>query len=56
MDSMWVDGAIGAIKVVAFVYDIITYPVYLMIERPWQKKQLSRRTKVCQISLFQYLG
>lgn len=46
MDNMWLDGAIQAIKALAFVCDIITYPVYLLLQRPWDKKQLSRRPKV----------
>ncbi|XP_014282035.1 long-chain-fatty-acid--CoA ligase 4 isoform X3 [Halyomorpha halys] len=45
MDNVWVDSAIGAIKVVSFVYDVVTYPVYFVLQRPWQKKQLSRRVK-----------
>lgn len=44
--NMWIDGAIGAIKAIAFVCDIITYPVYLLLQRPWEKKRLSRRIKV----------
>lgn len=43
--SLWIDGAIGAIKAIAFVCDIITYPVYLLLQRPWEKKRLSRRIK-----------
>ncbi|KAL1124303.1 hypothetical protein AAG570_002071 [Ranatra chinensis] len=50
MDNLWVEGAIGAIKAFVFVYDIITYPVYLILQRPWQKKQLSRRVKAKAIS------
>lgn len=46
MENVWVESAIGAIKALAFVCDIITYPVYLILQRPWEKKQLSRRVKV----------
>lgn len=45
------EGALGAIKVLAFVYDIITYPVYLFVYRPWEKKGLSRRVKAKAISV-----
>lgn len=46
MESIWIEGTIGAIKALAFVCDIITYPVYLLLQRPWEKKRLSRRIKV----------
>lgn len=46
MDSMWVGGAIGAIKAVAFFCDIVTYPFFLILQRPWEKRRLSERTKV----------
>ncbi|KAJ9583261.1 hypothetical protein L9F63_022394 [Diploptera punctata] len=45
MGNMWIDGTIGAIKAIAFVCDIITYPVYLILQRPWHKKTQSRRIK-----------
>ncbi|XP_071454206.1 long-chain-fatty-acid--CoA ligase 4 isoform X1 [Hetaerina americana] len=45
MDNIWVNGAIGTIKAIAFVCDIITYPVYLVLQKPWEKKSLSKRIK-----------
>ncbi|XP_055386782.1 long-chain-fatty-acid--CoA ligase 4 isoform X2 [Condylostylus longicornis] len=45
MESFWVQTAIGAIKVFAFVCDIITLPVYLVLQRPWKRRQASRRIK-----------
>ncbi|XP_046676781.1 fatty acid CoA ligase Acsl3 [Homalodisca vitripennis] len=45
MDNMWLEGAIQAIKALAFVCDIVTYPLYLLLQRPWEKKRLSRRPK-----------
>ncbi|XP_014260043.1 long-chain-fatty-acid--CoA ligase 4-like isoform X1 [Cimex lectularius] len=45
MESMWLEGVLGAIKAIAFVCDIITYPVYLILQRPWEKIRLSRRVK-----------
>jgi long-chain acyl-CoA synthetase len=46
MGSFWIEGTIGAIKALAFVCDILTYPVYLILQRPWEKKAMSRRIKV----------
>ncbi|XP_075214813.1 acyl-CoA synthetase long-chain [Lycorma delicatula] len=43
--NVWIEGAIGAIKAFAFVCDILTYPVYLLLQRPWERKRLSRRLK-----------
>ncbi|KAK7790099.1 hypothetical protein R5R35_012622 [Gryllus longicercus] len=51
MTSFWIDGTLGAIKAIAFVCDIITYPVYLLIQRPWEKKRLSRRMKAEPVAL-----
>ncbi|PSN39553.1 Long-chain-fatty-acid--CoA ligase 3 [Blattella germanica] len=45
MGNFWIDGTIGAIKALAFVCDIITYPVYLILQRPWEKRTASRRIK-----------
>ncbi|KAL9914432.1 acyl-CoA synthetase long-chain isoform 3-T6 [Glossina fuscipes fuscipes] len=45
MDSFWIQGAIGAIKAIAFVCDIITLPVYLVLQRPWKQRQESKRVK-----------
>nr|CAD7567600.1 unnamed protein product [Timema californicum] len=44
-DGFWVVGTIGALKALAFVYDVLTYPVYLILQRPWVKKSLSAREK-----------
>ena len=46
MESVWVQSAIGAIKIITMVYDIITMPIYLAIQRPWKRRQLARRVKV----------
>ncbi|KMY92303.1 long-chain-fatty-acid--CoA ligase 3 isoform X4 [Drosophila simulans] len=50
MDSFWVQSAIGAIKAIAFVYDIITLPVYLVLQKPWKRRQDSRRVKAKPIN------
>lgn len=49
-NSVWVGGAIGAIKAVAFLCDIVTYPFYLLLQRPWEKKRLSERNKAVPVS------
>jgi len=46
MESFWVKSAIGAIKAIAFVYDIITAPIYMVIQKPWKRREESRRVKV----------
>lgn len=51
MGSFWIESTIGAIKALAFVCDILTYPVYLMLQRPWEKKAMSRRVKVSTLSV-----
>uniref|UniRef100_A0A8D8RCC4 long-chain-fatty-acid--CoA ligase n=1 Tax=Cacopsylla melanoneura TaxID=428564 RepID=A0A8D8RCC4_9HEMI len=48
--SMWLGGAMEALKAIAFVCDIITYPVYLFLQRPWEKKSLSAKKKAEVIS------
>lgn len=52
MGNFWIEGTIGAIKALAFVCDILTYPVYLILQRPWEKKTLSRRVKVSTLVCF----
>jgi long-chain acyl-CoA synthetase len=52
MGNIWIEGTIGAIKALAFVCDILTYPVYLILQRPWEKKTLSRRVKVSILVCF----
>lgn len=47
MESFWIQTAIGAIKALTFVCDVITFPVYLVLQRPWETRQNSRRIKVC---------
>lgn len=45
MESFWVQTAIGAIKIIAMVYDIITMPIYLILQRPWKRRALAKRQK-----------
>ncbi|XP_056630489.1 long-chain-fatty-acid--CoA ligase 4 isoform X2 [Diorhabda carinulata] len=45
MDGVGFSLAIGALKALAFVYDVLTFPVYIILQRPWRLRQLSRRLK-----------
>ncbi|XP_066155933.1 long-chain-fatty-acid--CoA ligase 4 isoform X3 [Euwallacea fornicatus] len=37
--------ALGAIKLLAFVYDLLTFPIYILLQRPWQQRQHARKIK-----------
>lgn len=50
MESVWITGAVGAIKALSYVYDLITFPVYLLLQRPWDKRKASRRIKARPVS------
>lgn len=50
MGSLWITGAICAIKALSYVCDLITFPVYLVLQRPWEKRKASRRIKAKVIS------
>ncbi|OXU20883.1 hypothetical protein TSAR_015234 [Trichomalopsis sarcophagae] len=45
MDNLWVTGAVSAVKALSYVYDLFTFPVYLILQRPWDKRKASRRIK-----------
>ncbi|KZC13597.1 PREDICTED: long-chain-fatty-acid--CoA ligase 4 isoform X4 [Dufourea novaeangliae] len=45
MEGFWIAGAIHAIKALSYVYDLLTFPVYLILQRPWEKRKASRRIK-----------
>lgn len=51
MESFWVQTAIGAINALAFVCDVISFPVYLMLQKPWRRRELSKRIKAKTISM-----
>jgi len=50
MEGFWVSSAIHAIKALSYVYDLLTFPVYLILQRPWEKRKASRRIKARPIS------
>lgn len=37
---------LSAFKTISFICDVITYPVYLILQQPWNKKHKSRKLKV----------
>jgi long-chain acyl-CoA synthetase len=46
MESLWIQVAMGALKSFSFVYDVMTFPIYLLLQRPWKRRVMSRRIKV----------
>nr|XP_050860088.1 fatty acid CoA ligase Acsl3 isoform X1 [Vespula vulgaris] len=50
MESFWITSAINAIKALSYLYDLLTFPVYLILQRPWEKRKASRRIKARPIS------
>lgn len=46
MDGLGISLAIWALKGLAFVCDVITYPVYVVLQKPWKRREMSRRIKV----------
>ncbi|KAL0895200.1 hypothetical protein ABMA27_013641, partial [Loxostege sticticalis] len=44
-ESWWVSAVLKTIRAVALVCDIITFPIHLLLQRPWRKRELSRRIK-----------
>lgn len=52
MDSLWVQTIIGTLKTFAAIYDIFTFPLYAILQKPWKRRALSRRVKVSFIRIF----
>lgn len=44
-ETWWVSVLLKTIRAVALVFDIITFPIHLLVQRPWRKRALSRRIK-----------
>lgn len=49
-ESWWVSLVLKTIRAVALVFDILTFPIHLILQRPWRKRELSRRIKARVIS------
>ncbi|CAH1183332.1 unnamed protein product [Phaedon cochleariae] len=45
MDGVGFSLAIGTLRALAFVYDVLTFPVYMILQRPWRLRQLSRKSR-----------
>ncbi|KAF2880048.1 hypothetical protein ILUMI_26117 [Ignelater luminosus] len=50
MDGFGISLAIGAFRAIAFVCDILTFPVYVLLQRPWRVRSLSRRVKAIPVT------
>lgn len=46
MSGVLLCGAVVTFKCISLMCDIFTYPIYLIMQQPWRKKQLSNRVKV----------
>ncbi|XP_048487421.1 long-chain-fatty-acid--CoA ligase 4 isoform X2 [Plutella xylostella] len=44
-ESWWVSAALRAVRALALVLDVLTFPAHLALQRPWSKRALSRRIK-----------
>lgn len=47
-ESLPVSATIGLVKSIACVYDVVTLPVYSLIQRPWSKTRASSEAKAIQ--------
>lgn len=50
MAEKWVKVVIAIIKVLTYVYDIITFPIYAAIQQPWTTLRNSKRIKAKSIT------
>lgn len=50
MESFWIISAINALKALSYVYDLLTFPMYLILQRPWKRRKASRRIKARPIA------
>lgn len=53
MDKIdWVKTAVNAVRVITFVCDILTFPIYLAIQQPWKRQERSKHVKVSEFFLY----
>lgn len=50
MGDIGVTLAINCIKAGVFLYDVVTYPIYALIQRPWQKRKAMVKRRVSKLS------
>jgi long-chain acyl-CoA synthetase len=55
MNNFWIQCIIKALSYAGVFYDIITFPVYFLIQRPWARRNRSQRVKVSQLLLWKIL-
>jgi len=41
---------IGCLRAILFVWDVVTYPVYAVLQRPWKKKSMIMKTRARIVS------
>lgn len=46
MESAWPERTVKALRALTFVCDVITFPVYYLIQQPWNTQRLAKRIKV----------
>lgn len=46
MESPWPERTVKALRAFTFVCDVITFPVYYLIQQPWKYQRLAKRIKV----------
>ena len=51
-DSIWIKLSIGAIRIFSFVIDILTFPLYLIIQQPWRHRYSQDYVWAAQVSSF----
>lgn len=43
---------IAILTIFTFVYDILTYPIYLIVQQPWKRLNASKRPKEAKVHIF----
>lgn len=46
---LWVKIISALIRITIFLYDVITYPIYALIQRPWKKRKASRKIRAKEV-------
>ncbi|XP_030754565.1 long-chain-fatty-acid--CoA ligase 3 isoform X2 [Sitophilus oryzae] len=36
---------LGILQTLAFIYDVLTFPIYVLLQRPWRQRQMARKIK-----------
>ena len=51
-DSMVASIAIAIVQCIVFIYDIITFPIFFIIQRPWELYNLKNEAWASEVSSF----